>query len=351
MNKKKIKINIILIIIVIFLIVTALMIRFEFNPISYLLGNNEENTTNKDVVTNFNGVYRYKDSLNKSHKLFNGCTLSYYDYYIVVLNDNYYRYKSSCVGTFYLDEGKTKDLKFSETVEKNQLITFDSKEYLKTELVDTVVEGNYFRNHIKDDSRLYADTYHILMKEAQKAGEEFTILDMGLNTSNVNFPFNFRYFKETKQFKVELRGFDEVILYSYIVDDLDDLPLFLGFGPNLSIIEPVKNDFRYAYTFKSINKDGLNYDLSKKFPIIVDGDTLTYADNIYIKYSLSENVFVMLVSDSKEFCEKNSDSNEVAYYVFHIKYDYVQKNFTNPKFIKKVYKNEGCKYVEDLMEG
>ena len=58
MNKKKTKINIILIIIVIFLIVTALMIRFEFNPISYLLGNNNDNPTNKEVVTIFNGVYR-----------------------------------------------------------------------------------------------------------------------------------------------------------------------------------------------------------------------------------------------------------------------------------------------------
>ena len=144
---------------------------------------------------------------------------------------------------------------------------------------------------------------------------------------------------------------NEIILYSYIVEDLDYLPLFLGFGPNLSIIEPEKNDFRYAYTFRSITKEGQNYDLSRKFPITIDGDTLTYSDNIYIKYVPSENVFVMLVSDSKEFCEKKSDSNEVAYYVFHIKYDYVEKNFTNPKFIRKVYKKDGCKYVDDLMEG
>ena len=351
MNKKKTKINIILIIIVIFLIVTALMIRFEFNPISYLLGNNNDNPTNKEVVTNFNGVYRYKESLNNTYKLFNRCTLSYYDYYIVVLNGDYYRYKSSCVGTFYLDEGKTKDLKFSETTEKNYIITFDSKEYLKTDLVDSVVEGNYFKTNIKDDSRLYAETYHVLMKEAQQPGKEFSALDMGLNTSNLNFPFNFRYFKETKQFKLEVIGFNEIILYSYIVEDLDYLPLFLGFGPNLSIIEPEKNDFRYAYTFRSITKEGQNYDLSRKFPITIDGDTLTYSDNIYIKYVPSENVFVMLVSDSNEFCEKKSDSNEIAYYVFHIKYDYVEKNFTNPKFIRKVYKKDGCKYVDDLMEG
>ena len=57
----------------------------------------------------------------------------------------------------------------------------------------------------------------------------------------------------------------------------------------------------------------------------------------------------MLVSKDRKFCEESNESKDVAYYVFHIKYDYVTKNFNNPKFIKKVYKNEGCKYVDELM--
>ena len=138
-------------------------------------------------------------------------------------------------------------------------------------------------------------------------------------------------------------------MYSYVVDDLEDLPLFSGFGPNLTIIEPITFDDKYSYTFKAVTKEGNSYDLKDKFPITIDGDKLTYTDSIYIKFSPSDNAFVMLVGDTKALCEKNSDSKDVAYYVFHIKYDYVQKNFTNPKFIKKVYKNEGCKYVEDLM--
>ena len=350
MNKKKTKINIILIIVVIFLIVTALMIRFEFNPISYILGNNNDKPTNKEVVTNFNGVYRYKESLNKTYKLYHNCTLSYYDFYIVILNDNYYRYKSTCVGTFLLDEGKTKDLKFGENLEKSTVITFDGNEYLKTDYIDSVVEGNYLKNNLEDTGRIYADTYHVLLKEAQLKGKEFDILDVSLNFSNVNLVFKFKKLAP-RSFDIKLFGADEKVIYSYNVKTMNDLPLFLGFGQNLSIIEPIVNDIRYAYTFKSITKAGLNYNLESKFPITIDGDLLTYSDNIYIKYSPSENVFVLLVSDSKKFCEKDSDSNEVAYYVFHIKYDYVEKNFTNPKFIRKVYKKEGCKYVDDLMEG
>ena len=90
MNKKKTKINIILILIVIFLIVTALMVRFEFNPISYLLGGNDDDTEVNENAVNYNGIYLYKESLNKTYKLLNRCTLSYYDFYIVVLNNNYY---------------------------------------------------------------------------------------------------------------------------------------------------------------------------------------------------------------------------------------------------------------------
>lgn len=349
MNKKKAKINIIFIIMIILLVVTFLMIKFEFNPISYLLNMGEEDKVTETSVSNYNGIYRYKESLNKSYKLYSNCTLSYYDYYIVILNENFYRYKSNCVGTFKIAEGKTRMLKFSETVEKNTVITLEGKEYLKTDYINSVVEGNYFKDTVDDNSRLYADTYHVLLKEAQLPGREFNLKDASLTFSNVNFPFTFKVM-EDKSFDLKLFGSNDSIIYNYKVKNLDDLPLFLGFGQNLTVIEPIADAFKYSYTFKAYTRDGMSYDLKTKFPITIDGDTLYYTDNIYIKYSPSENVFVMLVGDKREFCENKSHSKDVAYYVFHIKYDYVKKNFNNPKFIKKVYKNEGCSFVKELME-
>ena len=119
------------------------------------------------------------------------------------------------------------------------------------------------------------------------------------------------------------------------------MPLFDGFGELFSIVEPVEIPSKYAYRFKAVDKNRTVYDLKDKFPITIDGDTLTYSDNIYIKYSPTDNAFVLLVGKNKNFCEKDSDSKDVAYYVFHIKYDYVLKNFSNPKFINKVYKKVG----------
>lgn len=349
MNGKKIRSNIIFILIVVFLIITALMIRFEFNPISYIMGNNNNEIVSEDEYINYNGIYRYKETLQKSYKLFEGCTLNYYDFYIVVLNNNYYRYKVTCVGTFLLDSGETKSLKFSETLEKNIVIKYEKKDYFKTDLINTVVEGNYFKKNSKTNKTLYPNSYQVLMKEVQLPGKEFSILRAEIFTSKISYPFTFTYL-ENQQFQIEMLDTDKKVLYAYVVDDLDDLPLFLEFGPNLSIIEPVIVDGRYAFTFKAITDTGVTYDLNTKFPITVDGKVLTQNNNIYIKYSSAVKAFVMLVGDSDEFCEKNSSSTDVAYYVFHIKYDYEKKNFTNPEFIKKVYKNEGCKYVDDLME-
>ena len=90
--------------------------------------------------------------------------------------------------------------------------------------------------------------------------------------------------------------------------------------------------------------------MSTKFPINVDGVSLTANNSIYIKYSSSDNAFIMLIGAGEKICDKNNNSTDVSYYVFHIKYNHLLKTFDNPEFIKKVYKNEGWKYVDDLME-
>ena len=36
-------------------------------------------------------------------------------------------------------------------------------------------------------------------------------------------------------------------------------------------------------------------------------------------------------------------------YVFYLKYDYSNRNFKKPVFIKKVYERDGCKYANEVM--
>lgn len=348
MDNKKIKINIIFIIIVILLIVTALMIRFEFNPISYFVGGNDDEEEKVEVAINYNGVYRYRESLKDSYKLFNNCTLSYQDYYIVILNSHYYRYKSSCVGTFLLDQGKARDLKIEKTLENNLYILFDEKQYLRTDLVSEVVVGNYYYNNLRKNSKLQAETYHILMKESQIPGRYFNITKASFSAGHGSYSYTMDVSKDNKFTIQLLRG--KYNVYKYTVDNLEKLPLFRTFGDSISVIELIKSGEKYNYTLKVYQQTKLIYNLADKFPITVDGDTLNFTDNVYIKYSVSDNAFVVLVSKSNKLCETNSDSTDIAYYEFHVKYNYVDKNFDNPKYIRKVYKNEGCKYVNDLME-
>ena len=350
MNKKKSKINIIIIVIIALLIATFVLIRFEVNPFSYFTGGETSGGNSNNIISsNYNGVYRYKESLDKTYKLYSTCTLSYYDYYIVILNNNYYRYKSSCNGTFFLDEGRTKSLNIDKTLEQNTVITFDGKKYLKTDLINTIKVNNYVYDFRKKTIAYQAENYKILLKDAYSNGNKFNIEKGSLNSNNASFAFSFNIL-DNNHYNLKLLNNNKQVVYTYNTDNLNNLPLFRGFGTSLSVIEPYESSTKYSYTLRRLTLDGFVYDLKSKFPITIDDDLLDYNDSIFIKFSPTENAFIMLIGNNKKFCEINSNSKEVAYYIFHIKYDYVKKDFANPKFIKKVYKNEGCKFVSELME-
>ena len=353
MNKRKNKIGFIIIFIIIsvvIILVVSSLTNKDFNPISLIVGDDKDVVTENDVFVNYNGIYRYRESLNNSYKLFNNCTVSYYDYYIVVLNADYYRYKSSCIGTFLLDQGNTKDLKISYLTEKNKKIIYDGIDYIKNDNILAIEAGNYYKNNLATNNMLVADNYKFLFKEVQKPESYFSINNATFVSSNASFNFKFSI-EDDNSFVISLVDGNNK-LYSNNVKRIDDLPLLSGVGDKMTIIEPIENSSMYSYTFKVLSHDGFVYNLEDKFPITIDGDYLTVDNSsIYVKFSRKDNAFVMLVGDDKKFCTTDSDSKAVASYVFHIKYNYVEKNFDNPKFIKKIYKNEECKYVNDLMEG
>lgn len=351
MGNKKTKINILIILIVIFLLSTLLMIRFEFNPISFITGgNNDKDKDTQSDVINYNGIYRYKDSLNKTYKLYDGCSVSYFDYYIVILNDEYNMYKSSCIGTFFLRKGETKNLVIEKTLENNLAIKYDDNSYLRTDLVSSVEVGNRFRSIAHKSVDLSAEDYHLLFENTLLPGNFFEIPKGVLSSGAAHFPFTFTPLGEDDSFEFKILGDRKKVLYRFTGNDFNQLPHLRNVSSNLSIIEPKETDFRYHYTLKVFTEFNLIYDINNYFPITVDGDELTTMNSIYIKYL--DGVYVMLIGNNKEFCAKKSTSTDVAYYVFHIEYDHVVKALKKPIFIKKVLKNDstGCQLVEKLME-
>lgn len=347
MNKKKVKINIIFVLIIVFLVISALMIRFEVNPFSYFLGEEEE----EEVVSsgnNSNGIYRYRETLDKTRSMFQGCTVSYFDNYILIINDNYYIYRESCIGTFYIGDGKTKELKIKETLEKTKYITYDGKDYYKNDTLDTIEVLNFVKENPNDLGALYPENYQLLLKESQREGEYYSLDEVDLKTSPTSFYFNLKHL-ENKKFEIIITNMDEKVLYTTNINGFSIMPLFRAYGSNLVIIEPFSTADKYSYNFMVINSEGTSYDLRNMFPITVDGDVLSYERSIYIAFDSSENKFVMLVGKDKEMCVKNSDSNEVAYYVFNLEYEYSSKTFKKPVFVKKVYERDGCKYADEVM--
>jgi hypothetical protein len=67
----------------------------------------------RKVIDSYNGVYSYKDKINGTKTLFEGCMVNHFSNHILIVNDDFFVYRSSCVGTFMKDKGKTKDLNIS----------------------------------------------------------------------------------------------------------------------------------------------------------------------------------------------------------------------------------------------
>ena len=141
----------------------------------------------------------------------------------------------------------------------------------------------------------------------------------------------------------------ETILYEVNTDDFSKLPELKAIGENMVIIEPEKDANAYRYKFKVLNSTGFTYDLSTKFPIKVDTVQLTTANSVFVKFNPTKNNFIMLVGNDKQLCAVDDDSNDIAYYVFDINYNYATKKFEKPEFIKIVYKRDGCKHANEVM--
>lgn len=346
MNRKRAELNFLIIIIVIFLVVSVLLMRFEINPFSYFI-EKEEETKEEVAITNLNGIYIHKETTPKTYTFFAGCTISYFNNSLVIINDEYHIYRESCIGTFYIKSGKVSELKVSESLEKNKVVTLDGVDYYKNEYLDYVKVNNIVKNDPKKLSIVYPENYKILFDESMKIDGLFELRGLDFKMHGASFKFNL-FITEERRLNFQLVSKD-VVVYDLFVDKISDLPDLRAFGEKMVVIETLSDKNAYRYKFKSLSEAGVDYDLDSKFPIKVDTVELTTANSIFVKFNPTKNNFIMLVGTDKQLCTVDSDSSEIAYYVFDINYNYSKKKFEKPEFMEIVYKKDGCKHVNEVM--
>lgn len=320
------------------------------NPISDIINSLTGGVALKD---NYNGIYEYHEDLNGAKYIYSGCNVSKINYYILVVNDDYYSFKESCMGTYPLEEGKLKDLEIKETNDNNVYsIFYKEHEYVKNNAINTIETNNTIASKLTD---IDVFNYELILRETEFEGNYYKI---SAKINNLNSDLFFGYSRlENNTFDItitsEERGNGKKELYKYNADNYDNLPMFFPFGRILAIVEKGKNseNNRYTYKLKAVDVNGVVYDLDKMFPIVVDGVTLDSNNSVYIKYNAAERYFTLLIGYDDKFCVKDSNSTDKAYYEFKIKYDSLSNSFSVPEFVKYGLKNEGCSHIEQIMGG
>ena len=340
------------ILIIVLLIGIAFLVFFFIkgkNPISDIIDSLRGEETLKD---NYNGIYAYQEDLNGAKYIFDGCSVSKINYYILIVNDDYYSFKDSCMGTYPLEEGKVKDLDIKETNDNNVYsINYKEHEYVKNNAINAIETNNAIASKLKD---IDVFNYELILKETEFEGNYYKIT---AEIKNLNSKLLFGYSRlDNNTFDITItngENGEENVVYKYNADNYDNLPMLFPFGRIVAIIEKGQNqdNNHYTYKLKAVNNNGLVYDLDKMFPIVVDGVTLDSNNSVYLKYNAAERNFTLLIGYDDKFCEKDSKSTDKAYYEFRIKYDALSGNFTIPEFVKYGLKNEGCNYIDRIMGG
>jgi len=314
----------------------------------------------KDILNNiittkfqdsYNGVYTYTEELGYKISAFTGCSLSEINNYLLVINDDYYAFRSSCMGTYLKDKGKTDDLNIVAG-DKAYSINYKDHLYERDYKVTSIIPNNAIA-----DAKGAIDLNSLpgIVKETEFEGNYYDInrVVAGL-TSNIYVYFTHL---EGEQYSIrfsrvrsglESQGATD---YTYIIKNIDKMPLYYTFGDNLVMLERESTNSTYSYKFKVYTlKDGITYDLKNMFPITIDNEILNYDKSVYIVYDKSNRLFRMFVGNNKEFCVKNGDKDKVAYYEFEIKYNYSTNEFERPEYIKKWYENSDCSYINGLLK-
>lgn len=304
--------------------------------------------SNNSFKDNYNGVYTYSDDLNGSKTLFSGCTLSKIDNHIVIINDKYYVYRSSCIGTFAIAEGDVKKLNIGVNEERETYyIKYNDQVYYKNHAVTSLNLGNNLKEY-NDKYRL--SDYQLLFREAQRPNEYFNLPLNEIDNSSSDLSMEFLHVKD-ESFTINVKNDDYATLYSYTFKDFNSMPEFYPYGAYLVVIEKEENEQKYSNNFKVIGESGIIYDLNDKFPIIVDDIRLDNNKSVYAAFDPKDRDFRILISDSKQMCFEKGNQNEISYYEFMIDYNYSTREFEKPEFVKRGFKSDSCVYINEILGG
>lgn len=314
-------------------------------------------TSNNDINDNRNGIYTYTDELDGTYFIYSGCSVSKIKNHILVKNDKYYLYRSSCMGTYYKGSGNTKDLTVSVTEDKSSyMIKYDDHEYVKDNLTKSLMPTAEENKNKLSIEYLDLKSLQLLVDETEFEGNFYNINSADIKN---NRQLKLSFYPEEKMLLLEESiSYDGGIVYNYDVNDFSNLPLMYGFGNNIAIIEKNPNIYNtnmYGDLLFLVSSEGIIYDLRLEFPITVNNEVLNYdSSSVFVAYSNRSRSFILLMGKDKKMCDDNFDSSngdKVAYYEFEIKYNSVSNELSRPQYKRTGYMSEGCKYVNSIMGG
>ena len=352
------KIGKVLIIVVLLLLVCGGIVIYLNKDKNNVIGEIFQTIEEKENNDNKNGFYLYTDKLDKTYKLSNSCTLSSIKYVIAVVNDDYYLYKSNCLGVIQLKSGKSSELKiYYDSLKEYYYMRYDGNKYIKNKKIATIVPSN---NFIDGNHTIYIDNYKKLIEELM-INEYFNINTNVSGFSSIDFDYSF----EDNIHQVELSTSGELdfnedqeasnvqLDYVFSSNNIDDLPDFFILNSSIVISEKNKLNGQPTRNLKIFSKkSGIEYNLASVFPIKVNGVELRPDTHyIYSVYDRTSKAYAMLVSTNSNFCKEDSKESNIAFYEFKLEIDYTNYLFKTPTFVRAWYEKDGCSRVNELMEG
>lgn len=341
---------IVFILLVLIAIGVGLVIYFNRGKDNFIGNIFNDNSKDNVITDNKNGFYIYEVKLDKVIKPSYSCTITSYKYYVVVINNKWYSYKETCLGTYQLDTGNIKDLVINYDNEtKRYSLEYDGNTYEKS---DNVVSINPKKSFEDDGQKINLEGYKTIFEYIMFEDKDYNFVDrqiVGVNRFSMSMSLVGGVYKISilSDFSVEE---DKKLAYEYSSKNIEDFPEFSIMNGNLVIIDKVETENKLNYDLKVLSyKNGFEYSLDKVFPIILNGEELSPSThNIFVSYDYAKKKYVLLVSDNKNFCVDDSDSDEVAYYEFNIGINYLDYTFETPTFVKTWYQRDGCNHFNGL---
>ena len=305
------------------------------------------NITNTKIQDSYNGVYTYSDELETKVIAYSGCSFNTIENYILVINDDFYLFRSTCMGTYLKETGKTDDLNIVEEG-KTYSVKYKDHIFYRDYKVLKIIPNNIISQEYGD---LDMNSLVGIAKETEFEGNYYEI-----NRSVSGFKGDLKVSfipqeKGTFLLKIFNLYNKEEILYSYLIKDLDKAPLYYSFGKNLAIIERESTDSLFSYKFKVLTLEGIKYDYKNNFPVFIDGKELNYDNNsVLIIYDKVVKYFKIFVGKDKKFCTDKGNGEDVAYYEFALKYNYRINEFEKPEFVKIWREGDSCAYINEYLK-